>query len=376
MKKLLLGTTALATAALLSAGAANAADDGLKFTVSGFYTGVLLAGDDNVAANRGISLDTWNSEIHLGAEATAANGLTYGFKVELEGYSTGDQIDESYLWLSGAFGKLIVGNDDSVAEKMGYVSPAPDAYGILSVNSPNYGFNGATATTINAIGGDASKLIYISPSFGGFQLGLSYSPDSCEDNVGARACSIGGFESDANSTTTAGPDGILGTADDVSTLAFGQQFAAALSFAREFGKVSVGLSATYTWNEAESGSAINYEDVTTWGVGGNLGFGVGAGTVTVGGSYLAMNDYTGIKGDDYSAYDAGVAYAQGPFTVGVQSIWADYDIANGEIWGLSVGGGYEVAPGLGVSAGYIHYDKESAVGTDADVFLLGTKLSF
>lgn len=356
MKKLLLGTTALATAALLSAGAANAADDGLKFTVSGFYTGVLLAGDDNVAANRGISLDTWNSEIHLGAEATAANGLTYGFKVELEGYSTGDQIDESYLWLSGAFGKLIVGNDDSVAEKMGYVSPAPDAYGILSVNSPNYGFNGATATTINAVGGDASKLIYISPSFGGFQLGLSYSPDSCEDNVGARACSNGGFEADNNG-------GVAG----------GQQFAAGASFSREFGSTSVGLSGTYTWNESEG---AGLEDVTTWGLGANVGFGVGKGTVTVGGSYLAMNDYTGAKGADYSAYDAGIVYAQGPFTVGVQSIWADFDVANGEIWGLSVGGGYEVAAGLGVSAGYIHYDKETAVGTDADVFLLGTKLSF
>lgn len=354
MKKILLGSTALATAAFLSAGAANAADEGLKMSVTGWFTGVLMAGADDNANTREVSLDTWDSEIHFNAEGTASNGLTYGFRVELEGSTANDQIDESYLYLKGAFGKIIVGADDSVASAMSYASPAPDTYGILSVNSPNYFLSsGATVTTFNAIGFDATKIIYITPAVGGFQLGLSYSPDSCED----RGCVNGGFEADND----------LGVAN-------GQQFAAALTFSKEFSGVSVGLSGTYTWNETET---AGLEDVTTYGFGANVGFGLGAGTVTVGGSYLTYQDYLGVSGIDYTAYDAGVQYAQGPFTVGVQSIWGDFDLGSeDQVWGLSVGGGYEIATGLGLSVGYIHYDKDANVGNNADVFLLGTKVAF
>ncbi|MFA5119953.1 porin [Zavarzinia sp.] len=356
MKKLLLGTTALATAALLSAGASAA--EGPKVTVSGFYTGVLMAGDDGIPSDRNVSLDTWNTEVHFNAEGTAANGLTYGAHIELEGTSTNDQIDESFMYLKGGFGQLIIGNDDPVGEKMGYISPAPDAYGILSVNSPNYNFSGATVTTVNEFGGDASKVIYISPQLSGFQFGLSYSPDSCEDNNAAAGspCNNGGFEADNNA----------GAGN-------GQQFAAALAFSKEFSGVNLGLSATYSWNESEG---AGLKDVTLYGFGANVGAPVGAGTVTLGGSYLATKNLGGFKDVDADAFDAGLQYAQGPWTVGVQSAWYSDDGTNDDIYAVSFGGGYEVATGLGVSAGMIHYDRQRNVGSDANVFLVGTKLSF
>lgn len=374
MKKLLLGTTALATAALLSAGASAA--EGPKVTVSGFYTGVLMAGDDGIPNDRNVSLDTWNTEVHFNAEGTAANGLTYGAHIELEGTTQDDQIDESFLYLKGGFGQLIIGNDDPVSEKMGYISPAPDAYGILSVNSPNYSFSApgvvpATIATINDIGGDSSKLIYISPQLSGFQFGVSYAPDTCEDpkntstNPISNACNAGGFESDSNSI--------------VGRVALGQQFAAAIAFSKEFSGVSLGLSGTYTWNEAEGGVGTNFEDVTSYSFGLNVGAPVGAGTVTVGTSYLAVKNAGGTKNFDADAYDAGVQYAQGPWTVGVQSAWYTDDGVNDDMFALSIGGGYEVATGLGVSAGLIHYDRQASYApgaNDANVFLVGTKLSF
>ncbi len=372
MNKLLLGTTALATAALLSAGAHAA--EGPKVTVSGFYTGVLMAGDDGVPSDRNVSLDTWNAEVHFNAEGTAANGLTYGAHIELEGTTQNDQIDESFMYLKGGFGQLIIGNDDPVGEKMGYISPAPDAYGILSVNSPNYNFgnpagiSAATITTVNDFGGDSSKVIYISPQLSGFQFGLSYSPDACED----RSCNNGGFEADNNSTVA---DGV----------AYGQQFAAALAFSKEFSGVNVGLSATYSWNEAENVSgpnpppSVRFKDTTLYGFGANIGAPVGAGTVTLGGSYLATKNLNGLKDVDADAFDAGIQYAQGPWTVGVQSAWYSDDRPDHDMYAVSFGGGYEVATGLGVSAGMIHYDRQAgwlADASDANVFLVGTKLTF
>lgn len=360
MKKLLLGTTALATAALLSAGTANAAE-GLTMSVTGYFTGVMAFGDNGVANGRGVSFEDWDNEIWFTAEGVADNGLKYGFRVELEANTTGDQIDEQYMWLSGGFGKIIFGEDDGASEKMGYTSPAPDNYGILSVNSGNYVF-GSTPTTINNTG-DGTKLTYITPRIAGFQLGLSYAPEACEDRQG---CLLNDFGVDN--------DG-----------AGGQQFSAGLNFSKEFSGISVGLSGTYVWQEDELGIASVTDDQTSFGFGLNIGFAAGAGTVTTGASYLKIDNLGTIDGDDYEVYDAGVQYAQGPFTIGVQSIWADYSAptigVDGDVWAMSIGGGYELAAGLGLSAGYIHYDRDSSLGTslgafDADVFMVGSKLSF
>ncbi|WP_422642787.1 porin [Zavarzinia sp.] len=374
MKKILLSTTALATAALLST-SALAADEGLKLTLGGFFSGVVLAGGDGDADTREVSFDSWNSEISFNAEGTASNGLTYGFQIQLEGASVDDQIDEAYLYFSGAFGRVEFGTNDPVAAQMGYVSPSPDVNGILTVNSGDYMFN---AFTYNS-DGDAGKVNYFTPRIGGFQLGLSYSPDGTQDpKDGAVA---GGFESDV--TTVAGPDGILGTADDVVVGSVaGQQFTAGLNYSKEFSGVTVGLSGTYAFLESEITDAGGLaDDQTSWGLGANLGFAAGAGTVTLGGSYLAIDSFGFLKDNDVSAYDVGVQYAQGAWSLGAQSIWWDEDSFPDTIWGLSVGGGYKVATGLDLAVGYMHWDNQGGGGgsftkEDADVFLLGSMLSF
>lgn len=355
MKKFLMGTTAIATAALLST-AAHAADDGLKLSLSGWYSGVVMAGSDGHSDTHDVTFEGWNGEIHFDAEATAANGLTYGFHIELEGTSQGDQIDESYLYLQGSFGKIILGADDPASAAMSYVSPSPDKNGILTVNSGDYTF-GYTALTYNS-DGDNQKLIYFTPRVAGFQLGLSYSPDGTEDIT--RGNVQGGFELDNDGA--------------------GQQFTAGLNFSKEFSGVSVGVSATYAYLEDEIGG----NDQNTYGLGANLGFGIGAGTLTVGTSWLRTEDF-GFSNEDVDAFDAGVQYAAGPWTVGVQSIWSD-DVdflgSGDDVWGLSVGGGYTVATGFDLAIGYIHYETDAwgipapGKGGTVDAFVLGTMLSF
>jgi len=44
-----------------------------------------------------------DSEVWFGGRTTLANGITVGFDVQLEGNTSGDQIDESYLFVDGAF---------------------------------------------------------------------------------------------------------------------------------------------------------------------------------------------------------------------------------------------------------------------------------
>lgn len=353
MKKILLSTTALATAALLST-SALAADEGLKLTLGGFFSGVVLAGGDGNANTREVSFDSWNSEISFTAEGTASNGLTYGFQVQLEGASVGDQIDEAFLYFSGGFGRIEFGTNDPVAAQMGYVAPSPDANGILTVNSGDYMFN---AFTYNS-DGDAGKVNYFTPRIAGFQLGLSYSPDGTQDP--ADGAVAGGFEPDNNGA--------------------GQQFTAGLNYSKEFSGVTLGLSGTYAFLESEI-SAPFLDDQTSYGFGANLGFGAGAGTITLGGSYLGIDSFGFFKDNDVSAYDVGVQYAQGAWTLGAQSIWWDEDAFPDTIWGLSVGGGYKVATGLDLAVGYMHWDNQGGGGgaftkEDADVFLLGSMLSF
>ncbi|RJF89636.1 porin [Oleomonas cavernae] len=362
MKKILLGTTALATAVLISAGAQAAAEP-VSLKISGYFKGLVAFGDNGVTDARNVAVKSWDSEVHFTAKGVADNGLTYGARIELEGNTTGNQIDEAFLFFEGGFGKIEVGYDDSVAYQMLNTSPAPDKLGMLALNTPNYAWGGATAQTLDALfNNDAAKLIYFTPRLAGFQLGVSYAPDV---NYNNNATSIG---SDADFTLD-------------NDAAYGQGTSVGLNYNQKLSTVTVGLSATYSWYEAE----LAPDDASYWGLGASLGFGIGEGTLTVGGSYAENNDRfaSGVLADT-QAYDVGVKYAMGPWSLGANYIWQDYGrSSDDEMWGASVGGGYTLAPGLELSAGYIHYDRDASLTTvpadgdaSADVFVLGTGLSF
>ena len=361
MKKILLGTTALATAVLFSASVQAAEPVTLK--ISGYFKGLVAFGDNGVDNARNVSVKSWDSEIQFDAKGVADNGLTYGMRVELEGNTVGNQIDESFLYFQGGFGKIEVGYDDAVANQMHYMAPIPDALALLQINSPNYAWGGATAQTIDKLfDTDSAKLIYFTPRMAGFQLGVSYAPDVNYNNNGT---SLG---SDADFTLD-------------NDAAYGQNFSAGVNYNQKFDAITVGVSATYSWYEAETAP----DDATYWGLGANLGFGLGGGTLTVGGSYAQNKDRfaSGVLADT-EAYDAGVKYVMGPWSLGADYIWQDYGRSgNDEMWGASVGGGYTLAPGLDLSAGYIHYDRDASLTTvpadgdaTSDVFILGTGVKF
>jgi outer membrane protein OmpU len=104
MKKILLGTTAIAAAALY-AQAAQA-----QITVSlGGYTEFFGAYYDDDASNRTSREFQLETEIVVRADGKADNGLLYGAKIELQNSASaggGVATDEASVYLSGTWGRI------------------------------------------------------------------------------------------------------------------------------------------------------------------------------------------------------------------------------------------------------------------------------
>src|SRR3546814_8833431 len=65
--------------------------------------------------------------------------MKVGLDVQLEAETCGDQIDESYLWFQGDFGKLVLGSENSAAYLMSYGAPAADS--AFDGADPNYAWS-------------------------------------------------------------------------------------------------------------------------------------------------------------------------------------------------------------------------------------------
>jgi outer membrane protein OmpU len=195
----LLGSTALFGAGLM-ANTAMAAD-GIKLGVGGFFReAYMVTFDDDSEGELGNERNTDgffnDAEIHFTGSTVLDNGLEVGARVELEGEDDdSDQIDEAWVYFSGGFGEFRIGSQDDAL--VGACILPPGGTANFSAFSPNqWGANtdvfaaNFPALTSNAacIGvddrEDAQKLVYITPSFGGFQLALSYTPNGGDERHG------------------------------------------------------------------------------------------------------------------------------------------------------------------------------------------------
>jgi hypothetical protein len=310
MRNTLLCTTALAVTGL--AGAASAAEvsaGAVNMGFSGYFTQHVAFATVDTGANiealnpggtdfDGLDLFT-NAEIWFKPSITLDNGIKIGIDVQLEAGSgpQGDIIDESYMTISGDFGKVIIGSENSAGYKM--TVAAPDVSSIFAQSSsltafvPYSGTFSNTAGTASAIAGadlfrgtlgstyiennrnnDANRLSYFSPRFGGLQLGISYARDSGQ---GAGAVD--------NNTTVV----------DIIDIA--------ANYSGSFGGVDINGSAR--WGTASAPGAGT--DPEVWGA----GFGIGFGGFSFGGSYAEQD---GTAARDGSAFDVGIGFASGPMS--------------------------------------------------------------
>jgi outer membrane protein OmpU len=198
----ILAVAALLTALLIGATGARAAEEAkpVGLSVGGFFTqglGMVDINDDRLEEE--VLLE--NAEIHFRGKTILDSGTEIGFRVELEAYTKDDQIDETYFYAKGNWGKIILGAENGVAYLAGVHGPR-FVPGIDMTN--NDLMADAMAGAVNAmfrtrylvgdahmsprlehITGDAPKISYFTPKLAGVQVGVSYTPNNKERNGGA-----------------------------------------------------------------------------------------------------------------------------------------------------------------------------------------------
>ena len=187
MRKLLLGSAAMIGGGLAIGFAPQAAEaaDGIKLSIGGYFRSaymVVFDDDDEGEAGNERNTDGFfqDAEVHFTGSTVLDNGLEVGARIELEGENSEDQIDEAWVYFSGGFGEFRIGSLDDALGNLCVFAPGGTAN--FSAYSPNqWGANTLTSNSI-CFGvddvGDSQKIVYFSPVFAGFQIGLSYVPSS------------------------------------------------------------------------------------------------------------------------------------------------------------------------------------------------------
>jgi hypothetical protein len=381
MKKALLGTTAL-IAAGLAIGDAYAAD-GVKLSIGGRYMGA--AGVTFVDDFDGVLYDDEDTrdyvfkqdvEVYFAGETVLDNGLTVGARVELEGQTSGDQIDAVYAYFSGGFGEIRFGDTSEALGQMCYL--VPSASGIFGADSPNFNFSnagalgfgfGPTNGTCYGIDDKSTKLVYFSPNFAGFSFAASFAPDDSED--------------------TRNTDGLFGMATRPKIDGGNSEnLSVAANFSHDFNGVNLVVGGGGTWSfDRENSLNDERRDYNAYAQVGFSGF-------TIGGAF-GYRQNRGGDGSDDLVYGGGVTYNWDAWTIGLGYTHGQYEMAQpGGVVGsvaltsdivddsniFSLTASYALGPGIQVDGVVEYYDYQGDEGFDRDytgfAFGLGTLISF
>lgn len=202
MKKHLLASSALVAAGCVALTSGAVAQDKPTLSVGGYLheiVGVIINRPDGAAKTAAFDVHN-DGEIHFRGNATLDNGIKIRAQAELEISEHSDAkrgdgqdiIDEVYVNISGSFGQLRLGQDDSVGWLMlaGYSGSWATQVGQnLSFDSnewvPGVGASAGWLLPIVSLDGDPERLSYVSPRISGLQVGFSFTPNknTHDDNL-------------------------------------------------------------------------------------------------------------------------------------------------------------------------------------------------
>ncbi|HEY9537075.1 MAG TPA: porin [Kiloniellaceae bacterium] len=349
-----MASSAIVGAAALVASPAAAQE----LEVSGFQQFFASGGDaDFDGSDRGFGFST-NTEIHFNGSIMADNGVTFGFRVELEADSGSTNVDENSIWASGGFGKLEFGNNDG-AEDTFAVNGSNSGVDYGGVGNPTATFLTSAylgpRTSVDFRGGldtsDATKITYTTPSFSGFSVGVSYTPDTnCSTDTGTS----GGF-CDAHS------DG------------FHDNIGAGIAYEGDFDGFGLEASIIGAYAKADGEPEDN-----AYGIGGGLAVSFGGFTIASG---IVWDDFDdgdagGQTGEGYAA-DLGIGYVAGPWNFSINGIYADTDDIDHELLAGSANIGYNLTAGVTVFVtGFVGSEEVGNDDNDIVAVTSGLKLAF
>lgn len=411
MNKLLIGTAAAALGLGLAAPAQAAGKDGLKLSLGGGIGWYGSWVDQDEQINNDLSTDgtaedvrafdlNRDTEIHFSAETTLDNGLTVGFHSEalVDGASgaVGDSfnVEESYTYFSGAWGRLNVGAEDGAAFLLQVAAPSADdnldslrqnvqpvnlgatALGVIA-SAANFVLATSGASSLNFINTvfdydnapdhSGNKLTYMTPVFNGFQVAASYTPDQ---GSGANDFAPGNHFGDE--------------VDD-----YGSIWEAAARYEGNLGDVGVTVGGGYSHTALEDENLVDgmvgqLDDVTIWDAGVNLAWGA----FNLGGAYL-NNDHGFDLDSDETVWVVGLDYTTGAFKLGA-TYYDNTQELDGAVGAANSGdldvtrwvGGvtYTYGPGMSFrgSVGFMDAEVTDAavLDTDATFVMVGTQINF
>ncbi len=387
MKKTLLGTTAMVAAGVV---AGQAAADGIELGLGGYYN---AAAGANVSENfyDNISADDprWGAfrqdvEVSFDGKMTLDNGITVGSRVQLEGQQSNDQIDEVWAYFQGGFGEVRFGDDDDAVEQLAY--GVPTATNIFGVDSPYFSFSNAwagglgigTNTTYRQLSGDATKILYFSPSFGGFTFGISYAPDRRGED-----CYFG-----FTSGTSCGSSAPGGTTYANNGGQISEVISAAINFEHDFNGFYIVAGGGGAHGEIERPGSTRDDDI--WTARGHLH--VGVGNWYFGGALAYTKNQYGAPngtpnpgdGGNVLTYGLGMTYNFDAWTVGAAWSGGQYKDfyggggGDGSLNVYRIEGRYDLGPGISLDAstGYDDWSVENGEGYTAWSVMTGFHIGF
>ena len=344
MKKLLLGSVAMAGASALATGAPampiqSMSEEGTPILTAGMaaqFEGGFASNDDKLKTNKrsGGFVNGRFAEVYFDGELTADNGLTYGAKIHFNTtdrsqYATGGYPGRQYIYLKGDWGSMEFGNWIGADSGLNLCPLACTYKGFGGLDTPYHSYilkpKGAIANHINPFWFNQSpKATYYTPAVNGFQAGVSYTPS--ENTF---------FE------PTPGPTSEQdGQQKDIVGL--GSQWNG------DFGGTTVGFSAVGAISDGatkEDGSqleGLGYYELT-----GKVGFG----GFVLAGTWWDFGDGNAPKGSDreWTGWGVDASYAFGPYGLEVQYAHAEQSTGSAvssDFDGWNVSLGYSIAPGL------------------------------
>ncbi len=371
----------LATTALLSfAGAAQAAEAPIQVTLGGSvdFRAALFHESEKVMAfgetgRRGGDFQSV-FEVSLAAEGKGAKGITYGAFVLLDnnpaliGSENDVAMDQVYVWMSSAYGKIILGDEHGTSDL--FVMAPTVGEGQIDGTYTNF----TDATTLSEfqptyLSGteNSTKVTYYTPKIGTtlqkVQAGISFTSEEAQGT----AASL--YES----TTATG---------------YKNQVEGTIQYTGTFNPVSVVVSPMLATGEGKGTKTTTsyFRDYTAWGVGAQAlyaGFTLGTSYVDAGHKGTALGQDL-----DQDVWTLGLGYE-----IDKVALAANYMNGEGYDNGLTgadspyinsfnafgLGATYTWLPGLTTAADAVFFDqerKEATSDNEGHVLILTQKMSF
>jgi len=349
MKKILYGTTALLAVGAIASTAVAA--DKIKLGLGGYWRGMAQFGDndrdDNVDQGFRDHGFGQESEIYFSGSTKLDNGVKFGVAVQLEGEQTGDQIDNTWIYSSGSFGRIEYGETwgPGLLMQYGAVGEMNHTGDFASFNP----FNGVNGLALNSYGGGAGvrslpseKLAYYTPRMSGVQIGVAYIPEQ--------------KNASSNGARDNGSDGSLGS----------EMIDVGVNYSGKMGGASVAAHVGYWTSETEPAAVggVAAADVD----GHSFGAQIGMSGFKVGAKYTTHSDIGG-TGQDRTNVRVGATYSMGAWGMGATFQRATQDVTGqtneDETSYVSVGLSYTMGPGISFGGGIVSVEQQDATNAAA-----------